>query len=252
MSFLESLPLLALALSALGLFLGGLVKGVVGIGLPLVAVPLIALVFPVPTAVAALALPILGSNFWQLCQGAGPLPALKRFWLPILPLVGGILLGAQLLVSLDEQRLNVVLGSLLLAFVLLQFLPLKLKVPKRREKAVDLLVGATAGLTGGLSSFYGPPLVMYLLLLKLPKEVFIPSIGTLYFIGGGTLYLALAAYDFLPWQILLASLAGLLPVYAGMDLGRRLRARLNEKIFFRAVLAVLAMIGGALIFRALG
>jgi uncharacterized membrane protein YfcA len=252
MEFLDGLPLLALALSALGLFLGGLVKGVVGIGLPLVAVPLIALVFPVPTAVATLALPILASNFWQLWQGPGPLPALKRFWILILPLVAGILLGAQLLVSLDEQRLNIVLGVLLLGFSLLQFLPLKLEVPKKRVSLVDFLVGATAGLTGGLSSFYGPPLVMYLLLLRLPKELFIPSIGTLYFIGGGTLYLTLAAYDFLTWQILLASFAGLLPVYAGMELGRRLRARLNEKIFFRAVLAVLAAIGGALILRAFG
>lgn len=252
MEFLEDLPLLSLLLAALGVFLGGLVKGVVGIGLPLVAVPVIALVFPVPTAVSVLAMPILGANLWQMLQGPGPLHALRRFKLVILPLVLGILLGAQLLVSLNEDRLNMVLGSLLLTFVVLQLLPLKLHVPPRKEKQVSFLVGALSGLVGGISSFYGPPMVMYLMTLRLPKELFISSIGTLYFIGGGTLYLTLAYYDFLNLEILLASGAALLPVYAGMELGRRLRRRLDEALFFRAVLVVLTIIGGTLIFRAIG
>ena len=134
---LESLPpLSALAIAALGLFAGGLVKGVVGIGLPLIAVPVIAMVFPVPIAVSVLALPILGSNLLQTRQGEGPLPALKRFWIMILCLVGGILVGAQMLVSLDEQRLGMVLGSLLLGVVALQLLPIRLEVPAKREGPV--------------------------------------------------------------------------------------------------------------------
>jgi len=249
---LESLPpFSALALAAFGLFAGGLVKGVVGIGLPLIAVPVIALVFPVPVAVSVLAMPILGSNLLQTRQGVGPRPALKRFWLMIVCMVVGILLGAQMLVALDEARLNLVLGGLLLGFVALQLLPLKIEVPPQREKPLGAVIGAAAGLIGGLSSFYGPLLVMFLMTLRLPKETFIPSIALLYFIGGATLYGSLAAYSFLTPPVLIASLAGFAPVYLGLEMGRRLRGHLDERLFMRAVQLVLAVIGFSMIAKTL-
>jgi uncharacterized membrane protein YfcA len=249
---LESLPpLSALALAAFGLFAGGLVKGVVGIGLPLIAVPVIALVFPVPVAVSVLALPILGSNLLQTRQGVGPKPALERFWILILCLIVGILAGAQMLVALDEARLNLVLGGLLLGFVALQLLPLRIEVPPGRERPVGVVVGLAAGLVGGLSSFYGPLLVMFLMTLRLPKETFIPSIALLYLIGGSTLYASLAAYSFLTPPVLLASLAGFAPVYLGLEIGKRLRGHLDETLFMRAVQLVLAVIGLSMIGKTL-
>lgn len=242
---------LTLCVATGGLFLGAFAKGVTGVGLPLVAVSVASLVLPVPAAISLLALPILVSNFFQSRQGDGAVVSLRRFWPVLLMTVIGILLGVKTLVSIDEQRMSIILGSLLLSVITLQILPIQITIPARREKGIGAGIGLIAGLIGGLSSFYGPLLAIYLVTLRLPKSLFIPAIGTLYFCAGLTLYASLALYEFLTLPILAASLSALVPVYAGMKLGSSFRDRLNERRFRQAVLLMLGAIGASLIYRSL-
>ena len=241
---------IASLLMALAVLLaGGVVKGVVGIALPLVTVPVLALVYPVPLAVSTMAVPIIASNILQMGQGVGWRGAVARFWPVMLGVVAGVLAGAQMLVALDEARLSVTLGAILVLFVALHFAPFDIAVPPRRERPIGLAVGGVAGLLGGLSSFYGPLLVMFLMTLRLAKDVFIPSIATLYLTGALSLYGSLAAYRILGWREALISAAALVPVYAGMRLGRHLRDRLDERVFLRALHITLALIGITLVLR---
>ena len=39
------------------------------------------------------------------------------------------------------------------------------------------------GILGGLSTFYGPPMLAYIVAVDLPKEKFVRTVSTMYFIG---------------------------------------------------------------------
>src|SRR5262249_56039317 len=65
------------------LFVAGTTKGMIGIGLPTVAIPLLSIVLPLPTAVAALAIPVLITNLAQ-AFGADRIGAAFRVLWPIL------------------------------------------------------------------------------------------------------------------------------------------------------------------------
>jgi len=63
-----STPGLALMLTVgvLSFCVGGVVKGAIGVGLPMLAVPMMSLVMPTPQAMALVAVPVVGSNLWQV------------------------------------------------------------------------------------------------------------------------------------------------------------------------------------------
>ena len=240
-------------LVALGAVLAGaLVKGVTGIGLPMVAIPLMVQVMPVPTAIALLAVPVLSSNLFQLNDRAEVVQASRRFWSLMLVMVAGVVLGALLLISLDPHLLEVLMGSLVIALALFYMVKPEVGIAPNHELVASPLVGLAGGLLGGLSSFYGPPLVLYLIALKLPKDRFVLTISLFYFVGQIPLYAMLGVSHLFGWSEFLASLALSVPAYFGVQLGQKLRDRLDPLVFTRIVLAIQLISGSSLIWKGLG
>jgi len=231
---------------------GALVKGVTGIGLPMVAVPLMVQVMPVPTAIALLAVPVLSSNLFQLNDRAEVLHAGRRFWSLLLVMVVAVVIGALLLISLDPRLLEILMGALVIALALFYMAKPEIDIPAGHERIASPLVGLAGGLLGGLSSFYGPPLVLYLIALKLPKDRFVLTISLFYFIGQIPLYVMLGASNLLGWREFLASLALSVVAYFGVQLGQKVRNRLDPLLFTRIVLAIQLVSGASLIWKGLG
>jgi uncharacterized protein len=244
-------PLVILA--SLGAVLAGaLVKGVTGIGLPMVAVPLMVQVMPVPTAISLLSVPVLSSNLFQLNDRAEVVHAARRFWALLLVMILGVVAGALLLISLDPHLLEILMGALVIALALFYMAKPEVEISPAHERVASPLVGLAGGLLGGLSSFYGPPLVLYLIALKLPKDRFVLTISLFYFIGQIPLYLMLGASHLFGWSEFLASLALAVPAYFGVQLGQKLRHRLDPALFTRIVLAIQLVSGTSLIWKGLG
>ncbi|WP_119166289.1 sulfite exporter TauE/SafE family protein [Algihabitans albus] len=233
------------------LLLGGTVKGTIGIGLPLVSVPLLAMQLPVPTAIAVLGLPVLISNLVQMNVGGGLRPAVARFWPLLAALVCGILIGAHLLAAIDERRLSLFLGCLVIVFALLNLVGGRLTIPLSAERWIGPPLGFAAGVLGGLSSFFGPPVVMYFVALKMPKTSFVSAIALIYFAGTLPLYAAMAWLSLFGLPEVALSALALLPVGVGLWIGQHLRQRLPQDLFSRLVLVLLTVIGATLIWRAL-
>lgn len=249
---LGGLPLdpavLAVALGVL--LVAGTVKGLIGIGLPLIAIPALSFFIGVPHAIAVLSLPILVTNGYQ-AFGSPELPgAARRFWPLLVTLVAGALVGANLLVKLDERTLFTVLGGAVVAFGVLNLANPRFVVPPRAERWLQVPIGIGAGLLGGLSNFFGPPIIVFLVALRLPREAFVATVGLAFFVGAVPLYLMLAALDVYGWGELLASLAAIVPVLAGVRLGARLRQRVPQESFRLLVLGLLILIGLNLLRRA--
>lgn len=249
----ESVDLLAVSVVGGALLAGGTVKGVLGIGMPLVAVPVMAYVVPVPVAISLVSVPIVASNALQMFQGAGAAAAVRRFWPLMASLVIGILVGARLLASLNPERLYLALGGMLLAFVAANVVSLRhVRVGARAERVAQPVVGLIAGLAGGLSSFYGPPVIMFMVTLRLTKEVFIPSMATIYLCGSVPLYASLSVYRILGLREAALSVICLVPVFAGLIIGRRIRDRLAQDTFRHLVMGMLVVIAVDLIRRGIG
>ena len=238
-------------LGALIYLLSGMVKGVLGIGLPLIGVPLLSFLVPVPTAIALLSIPILLSNIWQMFQGEGLGDAIRRFWPLLLTLMVGITIGARLLVGFDQATIDPLLGGLLIAISLTNLVAWRPRITPPMERILGPVIGFAGGLLGGMTSFFGPPIVLYMVSLRLPREHFISAIATAYLCGVVPLNVSLAVYEFLTLDEALISLAAMAPVFAGLLIGQRLRRLLPQEVFRKALLIVLMIIGAMLIRRAM-
>jgi uncharacterized protein len=244
------LPVAADAGLAAVLLLGGVVKGALGVGLPLVLVPLTAQFLDLPVAVALLTVPMVVTNIGQALEGGRTAAAVRRL-LPILgTLVLGTLIGAHLLVSVDRRTLDIIVGT---AFVLLATMLLclpRIRIGAGAECWASPLVGLLAGLLGGVSAMFGPPLIAYQIGLGVDPGTFVKHMAILAFTATATLLLALGGSGALTPADLLISTAAIIPIQLGMPLGRWLRGRVPPALFRAAVLCTLAWAGLDMLRRA--
>ncbi len=234
-----------------GLTLGGVSKGFIGLGLPLVAVPVLTLVVDVPTAIALMIGPILVSNVWQAVQGGQWRKQLARFWPLLATQPIGTFAGVAVLALADPRLVAGLLGLMVVGFSLIvQFQP-QWRISARAERLATPLMGIVSGVFGGLSSFLGTPVAMYLFALRLDKQPFIGAIGLTFGFGTLVLLIVMSLFGLFTVAHSVATILAILPMVAGMWLGRKLQHRVSERHFRIALLSVLIVIGLNLIRRAL-
>ena len=235
---------------AASLAAAGVVKGVTGIGIPMVSIALLSLVISVPQAVALLPVPILVANTWQAFRGGRFRSSLHRFRPLIIALAVGMVIGALLLKHVDDRVLQAVIGVAVVVFSITSLSTPKLQVPANLERPLGTAAGAVGGVLGGMSSLFGPPILMFLVSLKLPKDEFVAVVGAIYLLGGIFFLLALAGVRVMGGQELLLSALATPPLLAGMALGQRLRERISQEAFRKGLLITVMLIGVSLLVRA--
>ncbi len=244
--------ILLLLWCAVALACGGFIKGALGVGTPLLTVPLLALVLPPQTAVVLIVAPVVVANLWQAARAPRVENVYRRFWPVALAILAGTAVGTVVLARIDQRALLLIVGSAVIAFAVLQATTRQMRIPAHREKSIGLGFGLCSGLVGGVSSFFGPILIMYLTSLPgLTKDGFVGAISFLYL--SAVLPWAAALYwsGILTHQLLLYSLAATAPVLLGMALGRRLRRFISERRFQRLMVVVLMSSGGVILWRTL-
>ena len=232
--------------------LGGLVKGAAGFGLPMVSVSLVASVTGPAQAIALLAVANIGTNIWQATSGGHYRAMLVRFWTLLVPLFFVTFLATQMLVVIDQAVASLLLGCVVIAFSLLQLSHVHLTVRHEWTRWMSPIVGLTSGLLGGISSFFGPPVTMYLVALRLPKDHFVSAIALCFLVGGAALYSNLVFNGILNLAPAQASVLAAVPAFVGLWAGRRLLRLISQHRFERLVLFVLLLIGLNLLRRGLG
>ena len=235
---------------AFALFMAGIVKGILGIGVPVVSVSLLSLVINVPMAVSLLPVPILLSNLWQSLPSGWATGTFKRFGPLIVALVVGTFAGARLLVGVDQRTLIGIVGTAVLAFAVSGYFPHHLHLGQRAERRLGVPVGFLAGVLGGMTTFFGPPLIMFLFALKLDKDEFVGTISTLYLCAAVPLVVALGMVGFMGPREYLWSTAAAAPLFLGVLVGQWLRARISQSAFRRGLLLMLLVVGVRLIVSA--
>jgi uncharacterized membrane protein YfcA len=236
---------LVIVLCGLCVFAGGAVKGVAALGLPLVAIPLLTLVVGLKNAVGLMVLPMIGSNLIQSFQGGLLLATMRRYWLLTLTLLVFSALGTQLLVAVPQRALEIGIGSALIILpIALHFRP-ELRIEPHHRRWSDPFIGILSGLLGGISAYYGPPLMIYVLGLRLPKNEFVAAISLFYWVAGLGLLIGIYGTGVADLKLLGLSAAMLVPMALGLWLGQIIQFRLSEATFRRVLMAIYLATGAS-------
>jgi len=119
------------------------------------------------------------------------------------------------------------------------------------EKPAGVLFGLASGIVGGLSSMFGPMLIIYLVSIPdLDKERFVATISFLYIACVVPWTIMLLWFGILDRQLVVLSALATVPVVVGLVVGEVLRQRVSDDRFQKMVLIVLLLSGGAMIWRA--
>lgn len=241
---------LLLVWCALSLAAAGVVKGLIGIGIPMVSIALLSLAISIPQAVVLLPVPILVTNAWQSINSGYFLKTLSRFWPLLLALVAGTAVGGYLLATVELHKLQMAIGAALVVFAALNLASPRLFLPAKAEAGAGALAGGLGGVLGGMSALFAPPILMFLVAIRLHKDEFVGTINTIYLIGGLVLTAALAGFRVMGAAEFGWSALATLPLFAGMLLGQKLRHRISQEAFRKGLLVAVMLIGMNLFVRA--
>lgn len=248
---LFGLDAVGLSAAAASMVIGGIVKGITGIGLPIVVMA-VALNFMEPQIVLAmLVMPILLTNLYQATRMGRVGEPIKRFWLLLVFFLVTLYLASSFVTAMDSATLFAVLGVCVCVFTGLQLVrPPAGALTSTQEKLGQPIVGIIAGGLGGVSTVWGPALMVYLMMLKLDKEAWVRSVGLIWFLGGIPLTLGYWQNGLLNGATIWLSLAAVVPGMIGVKLGEGVRNRIDQESFRKILLVCLFLIGLNLIRRA--
>lgn len=251
MPALPDYSLLQFAVIAVAFLVAGIVKGTIGFGLPLVTIALMANVVPPKEAVGISVLPTLAGNLLLLLEAKQPVATVRRHLALLVMLPVGVAAGAMVIRAIDGPTMLLGLGIVIIVFVVLDVFQLRLTVPPNRERLSGGVAGLAAGMFGGMSGVFAPPMVMHLLGLGLDRTAYITAVGILWTATAALMTVAFGAVDLLTPPLALLAVALIVPMAGGMAIGRTIRLRLNAVWFRRAIAAglfaaALRLIAGAL------
>jgi uncharacterized membrane protein YfcA len=113
------------------------------------------------------------------------------------------------------------------------------------------VVGFAAGVLGGMSAMFGPPMIAYLVGRGTDPDSFVKQMAIFAFTASLTMLVALGGSGAMSTGDMLMSAVAIVPIQAGMPLGRWLRRRTKPHWFRIAVLIVLSAGGLDMLRRAL-
>lgn len=223
--------------------LAGTIKGTLGIGLPVTAVGLLTLVGDARLAVTLAIMPIFVTNVWQVFRTGGIVRPLKKYWRVAIPMVALLYATALFATSVSTEVFSILLGVVIVVFSVLNLTTPTPEIPQNWDRPAQVVAGTLAGIFGGLTAIWAPPLVIYFLSNRLQKIEFINTIGAMFFVGSIPLMIGYVQNGLLWGQTGLASLALVVPAAIGFLLGERLRNVLPAETFRKLVLIVFLITG---------
>jgi uncharacterized membrane protein YfcA len=236
-------PTLSLVLAALGIVFAAFVKGVTGIGFPIIAVPIAAQFLDPQTTVVAVTIPAFLMNIIQVIQGGVSYTIFRRF-LPTIGLaIPGALIGTALLARAPGSVITGILGGIVTLYAALSIWRLPLVIRPSSERLVGAIVGLGAGVIGGATGMFAPPIVIFITALQVPKTTFISAVSLCLIAGQIPQILGLVGFRLITGPRLSMAALGCLVSAGGFLTGMRLQRAVSQPVFATVVLLVLLLVG---------
>ncbi|GIX49284.1 MAG: hypothetical protein KatS3mg131_3495 [Candidatus Tectimicrobiota bacterium] len=243
------MTLLTLGLVYAVFFLAAFLKGITGLGFSTISLPLLSSFLDLQVGIPLVLIPSLSSNLLVMVQAGHFWPVCRRFWPLYVSALPGLVLGVQVLRSTPGDLSRGVLGSVLCLYALWALWSKPLVLSKRAAAWLAVPVGFTTGVINGLTGSQVMPVLPFLLALPLSKDAFVQAINVSFTLSSLVMLAVLGRVGLLTPGLAAVAALGILPVALGIALGGRLRRRLPEAHFRKAVLLFLLLIGLTLVGR---
>jgi uncharacterized membrane protein YfcA len=243
--------LVVLALTGAIFVAAGVVKGVLGMGLPTVAIGFLGLVIAPVEAAAMLVLPSLITNIWQLIAGPNFRALSKRFGTLLLGICLGTPFGVSFITSGNTQIVTAGLGIVLAIYGAFGLSAARLTVAPQSEWWLSPVMGFCTGILMGATGISALPVAPYFTALGLKKDDLIQALGLSFTVSSFALAVGLLLTGQFQMTIAAASLVALIPAFAGMFLGQRLRNKMPQDLFKKCFFGGLLLLGVYMTYRAL-
>jgi len=240
-----------IAFASAVLLLAGTVKGFIGLGMPTVALALLTLQLDARSAVTLIVIPMLLSNVWQFWRGPDMAGCVKRHWRYAAILIVGVAVTIWASQSAPDRLLRAVLGAFVLLFCFLSWRNMVPPIPSHRIRLYEGMSALIAGLVGGLTAAWAPPLAMYLTGLRLDRDAFVQALGFLITAGSMSIFVMFIAVGHSSGADLAVSAFLLIPALIGFTAGERLRHRTDPGTFKTYFLGAFSVLGANLLVGAL-
>lgn len=240
-----------LIISVFVFLLAGTVKGVVGIGMPLTTIGILSQIIDPRLAVTLAIFPILVSNAWQVFRAGGAFGALKRYWRFAAALAVVVLLTSSVATRISADMLVVILGGVIVLFAVVNLAFKPPQLPDRFDKPAQIVMGALAGVFGGLTAIWAPPMVVYLLSRGVEKDEFIRASGVLFLCGSVPLLIGYVQNGLIDGETAKLSILLIIPTLLGFAIGEHIRRFVSQEKFRTILLIVFLLVGLNLLRRGL-
>jgi uncharacterized membrane protein YfcA len=208
-------------------------------------------VFGLKAAIALMLVPSFATNLVQGLVGGELRQIMCRLWLLLVVACIAIWLSSALLAGADTAILSAVLGLSLCLYSGLSLTRPQVQAPSDKERWLSPLVGAINGGLTGLTGSFVVPGVLYLQALGFQRDVFIQAMGVLFTVSTLALAGSMSGRGLLTADLGLLSMVGLVPAFAGMYVGQKVRKRLSEECFRQIFFISVGVLGAYIIVRSL-
>ena len=236
-------PDMTILIVSIAWFLGGFVNGVSGIGAAMVVAGFMDMSEAVPSSCLVTCI-VAGYVAWMYRRSC----RMASVWPMLLGCLPGVLAGVWVLKFVPGTWLQAGLGSLLLVYMLWQYL----YIPYGRHKESlpsGLLAGFGSGFANAAISFSGPPVVIYALMVGWDKETTRGTLGAFFLAIAIVTCIAQAFAGFFTPSTLTAVAYGIPGAIAGLLASIPVARKIPEKQFKVVLKLMIAFAGIVCIYR---
>jgi uncharacterized membrane protein YfcA len=212
-------------------------------GFPVIAAPIASQFLDPQTTVVAVTIPAFLMNVVQAMQGEMSYATLRRFLPTIGAAIPGSVIGTALLAAAPGSLITFILGVIITLYAALSIWRFQFAIKPCRERQVGAIVGLCAGLIGGATGIFAPPIVIFITALRLPKATFVSAVSLCLIAGQIPQLLGLVGFRLITGPRLSMAALGCFISAGGFLAGMRLQRAISQRVFAEVVLVVLLLVG---------
>jgi uncharacterized membrane protein YfcA len=172
---------------------------------------------------------------------------IKQYWRLATAVFASILIATTFTANIPSTALTAFLGIVVIVFASTNLLFKPPSIPDHANRPMQIIFGVAAGIMGGLTAVFSPPITMYLMGRGVEKDQFVSVSGFVFLVGCVPLTLGFLNNGLLTPTISIQSMAMIIPTLMGFSLGELIRKRINPEDFKKVVLIFFFVMGANLI-----
>jgi uncharacterized membrane protein YfcA len=195
--------------------------------------------------------PIMFTNIWQIYRAGQFTQSIRKYWLFAIILVVSMMVTTMYTARVSAGLLIALVGIVVILFALMNLAFKPPRIPPKYARPSQVVGGLLAGIMGGFTAVWSPPVAAFLIANGVEKDEFIRATGFLFFVGSLPLCIGFWQNGMLTGPIALVSAGMIIPTLVGFSLGEVIRRYLHPERFKTLVLVFFLLIGLNLVRKAI-